>query len=65
MAYRNVEQDIRRAQEMRNLAKGVKDASAKSDIEAAADRLDKRAAKKARKVGKPRKRRSNVGTRLT
>ena len=52
--FKNVEDDLKRAKELRNLGKEAHDAGAKGDLEAAAVRLEKRAAKKARKVGRKR-----------
>lgn len=51
----NAQTDIRRAKEMRAAAKSVRDQGAKADFEAAAERLERRAAKKARTVGRKRR----------
>jgi hypothetical protein len=52
--------DIRKAKELRATAKSIKDADAKEAFLDAADRLEKRAGKSVRKVGrKPSKRRSS------
>lgn len=62
MAYRGVEQDIQRAKELRKLSLGLKDTGAKHSLEAAADRLERRAARKANHVGKKRRKPGNVAT---
>lgn len=55
MPNRSAEGDIERARRLRDLAKKVKSSSAKDDMELAADRLERRAAKKVRNIGRPRK----------
>ncbi len=60
----SVNSDLRRAKEMRANAKTVQDADAKESFLAAAARLEKRAAKNARKVGRsPRRKPSSVQVR--
>lgn len=48
----SVASDIRKAQEMRRLAKTVRDPDAKESFITAAARLEKRAARGARKIGR-------------
>lgn len=55
MGYTTGERDIQRAKDMRKLAKGVRDAGAKRDLEDAAGRLERRGARKARKIGRKTK----------
>lgn len=50
------EADLVRAKGLRAQAKTVKDPVAKSAFEAAADRMERRAAKKARKLARPKRR---------
>jgi len=57
MANVGPEKDLQRAKAIRALKKGVKDVGALADMEDAAQRLEKRAAKKLRKVGRSGKRR--------
>lgn len=56
----SVNSDIRKAKEMRANAKTVQDADAKEAFLAAASRLEKRAAKNARKVGRNSRRRATA-----
>jgi len=51
-----VERDMARAKDLRAQAKTVKSAVAKRDFEDAADRLEQKAAKGARKIGRRRRR---------
>lgn len=62
MPNRGIDGDIQRAKELRAQAKLIKDAVAKDRLEAAAIRLERRAGKKAMKVGKPK---STVATSRT
>lgn len=55
MAFTGAEADLQRAKEFRKQAQSAKDARAKQDFYNAADRLERRAAKKARKVARGRK----------
>jgi len=60
------ENDLARAKGLRNQAKTVKNASAQQTFHDAADRLEKRAAKKVNKVGRKGKRRgSSIPTAFT
>ncbi len=52
--------DMAKAKEMRAMAKGVKDAVAKVTFEAAAIRLEKRAAKGASRVARRKRKASKV-----
>jgi len=54
MANTGVIADLAKAKELRVLAKTVGDAVSRSKFEAAADRLEKRSAKKASKIGRKR-----------
>lgn len=59
-----VERDLKRAKELRNMKKGVHDADALRGIDDAADRLERNAAKKLRRIGRkvrPRKKAAIVG----
>lgn len=47
--------DMAKAKDMRGMAKAAKSAVAKADFEAAADRLEQRAARGAKKAGKRRR----------
>lgn len=60
MPYTNAEKDFDRAQELKSRAKRVGDAAAKRSLLDAATRLERRGAKKASQLGKPRRK---VGTR--
>ncbi len=57
MANTSAERDLIRAKDIRKELKGIRDASARRDFEEAANRLERRAAKKIRKVGKASRRR--------
>ena len=48
-----VERDLRRAKELRNMKKGVHDPNALRGIDDAADRLERNAAKKLKRIGRP------------
>jgi len=50
----NAERDIQRAKALRGLKKGVRDPEALAQMEEAAVRLERRAARKLRKVGRRR-----------
>ena len=52
MGNTSAEADIRRAKAVRGMKKGVRDAEALAAIDDAAARLEKRAAKKLRRVGR-------------
>ena len=52
MGNTSAEADIRRAKAVRAMKKGVRDAEALAAIDDAAARLEKRAARKLRKVGR-------------
>jgi len=54
------ENDLARAKGLRNQAKTVKNASAQQTFHDAADRLEKRAAKKVNKVGRKGKKRGGT-----
>ena len=57
-----VERDLRRAKELRIMKKGVHDPNALRGIDDAADRLERNAAKKLKRIGRPvRKRISSSG----
>ena len=60
----SVELKLRRARELRNMMKSVRDPSAKSEIEAASARLERNAAKQLKRVGRPVRRRT-TGSPLT
>lgn len=55
MPYRNAEADLQRAKEMRKLAGEAQDENVKKRFREAATRLERRAARKASDVGRPRK----------
>jgi ribosome-associated translation inhibitor RaiA len=61
MGNTSAEADIRRAKAVRGMKKGVRDAEALAAIDDAAARLEKRAARKLRKVGRKGKAR-RIGT---
>lgn len=52
MAYRGVEADIQRAADLRKQAQRLRDPEAKRSVNEAAARLERRAARKANKVGR-------------
>lgn len=60
MPNTSAERDIQRAKQLRAMKKGIHDVTAVSEIEEAAARLERRAAKKLRKVGRKGRRR-NIG----
>lgn len=61
MGNTSAERDIQRAKQLRAMKKGVKDVTALSEIEEAASRLERRAARKLKKVGRKGKAR-NIGS---
>lgn len=52
----SLDHDLRRAKDIRKQAQGVKDPVAKAKLLEASDRLERRAAKKAGKIGRSAKR---------
>jgi len=52
MANTSAERDLQRGRDLRKLARNMVDAGAKSDFMEAASRLERRAAKKVRKLGR-------------
>ena len=52
--------DMQRAVDMRKMAKSAGDAKAKADFNLAADRLERRAATKAKKLGRRKARPSDI-----
>lgn len=56
MANTSAERDLIRAKDIRKELKGIRDASASRDFEEAANRLERRAASKIRKVGRKSRR---------
>ncbi len=54
MPYVGPERDIGRAKELRKLATGMKDPSAKRHAEEAANRMEQRAGRNLRKIGRKR-----------
>lgn len=58
MANTSAEKDLNRARDLRKLAKNMKSTGAKSEFEDAADRLELRAAKKVKSLGKKRRKRA-------
>lgn len=53
-----VERDLKRAKELRNMKKGVHDPNALRGIDDAADRLERNAAKKLKRIGRPVRKRA-------
>lgn len=62
MAQTTAMADMQRAIELRKLAKAANSAKAKSDFNLAADRLEERAARKAKKLSRRKPRSSDVNT---
>jgi len=58
MPTSSAERDLQRAEDLRKLATRAKSPSAKSDFNAAADRLEQRGARKANKLGRRRRARA-------
>ena len=57
-----VEVDLRRAKELRGYKKGVHDPRALAALDAAADRLERNAAKKLGRIGRPVRRHRSLST---
>lgn len=57
-----VEKDMAKAKDLRKQAQSVKSDAAKRDFLDAADRLERRAAKGARKIGRSRRKRTVVAS---
>lgn len=57
-----VERDLRRAKELRKMKAGVHDPNALRGIDDAADRLERNAAKKLKRIGRPVRKRGTTAS---